>query len=130
MYKTLTTKDLESYSSVELGILEQSIKTVKDNRRAELLEQFYDGMPIAIYDYRADKWVPVFVLKVNKASVKFVHALTEERLTRTNRIFDMDYKVIDKYLEEDELVEMSSYHTLKSAFQLWCVSKTNMEANR
>lgn len=130
MYKTLTTKDLESYSSVELGILEQSIKKVRDNRRAELIEQFYDGMPIAIYDYRADKWVPVFVYKVNKASVKFMHALTEERLTDTNRIFDLDDKAIDHYIAENELVEMSSYHKLKSAFQLWCVSKRNMEANR
>lgn len=130
MNKTLTPKDLESYSSVELDILVQSIKRVQDDRRAELIEQFYNGMPIAILDTETDNWVPVFVYKANKASVKFIHALTEERLPNTNRIFDMGAKAIDIYIEANELVEMSSYHTLKSAFQLWCVSKRDMEANR
>ena len=71
------------------------------------------SVPVAIQNLQKDEWVPVAVLKVNKASVKFIHT-TDARLSEANRIFDMDVKLIDKYIENNYLFEVSRIHKLKS----------------
>ena len=111
--KTLLVKDLDGYTSRELDILANSIKEQKDRRRAEFIGQFVEGFPYAIQDAN-NNWVPVFIMDVNKASVRFIQADTENRLSKEyNRVFTLRADELNGFVDGDIILRVTVSKTIK-----------------
>lgn len=109
--KTLLVNDLEGYTSRELDILANSIKEQKDRRRAEFIGQFQpQGSPMAIQDAN-NNWVPVYVMDVNKASVRFIQADTENRLSNHYRVFTLRADELNGYVDGEMITRVSDYRS-------------------
>ena len=110
--KTLLVNDLKGYTSNELDILANSIKEQKDRRRAEFIGQFQpQGSPMAIQDAN-DNWVPVYVMDVNKASVRFIQADIENRLSKQyNRVFTLRADELNGFVDGEIITRVSDYRS-------------------
>ena len=109
--KTLLVKDLDSYTSRQLDILANSIKEQKDRRRAEFIGQFVEGFPYAIQDAN-NNWVPVYIMDVNKASVRFIQADTENRLSKEyNRVFTLRADELNGFVDGDIILRVTVSET-------------------
>lgn len=109
--KTLLVNDLEGYTSRELDILANSIKEQKNRRRAEFIGQFIEGFPYAIQDAN-NNWVPVYVMDVNKASVRFIQADTENKLSNHYRVFTLRADELNGFVDGDIILRVTVSKTI------------------
>ena len=110
--KTLLVKDLDSYTSRELDILANSIKEQKDRRRAEFIGQFHEGFPYAIQDAN-NNWVPVYAMDVNKASVRFIQADTDNKLSKYHRVFTLRADELNGFVDGEIILKVTVSKTIE-----------------
>jgi len=68
------TKDFDDFTNHELEVAENSIKQQKDKRDALFMQQFHEGVPVAVTTNLRDEdnnllVFPAYITKVNKKSI-------------------------------------------------------------
>jgi len=87
------TKDFDDFTNHELEVAENSIKQQKDKRDALFMQQFHEGVPVAVTTNLRDEdnnllVFPAYITKVNKKSIEIGFTTFNDYSLRNSHLND------------------------------------------